>query len=318
MRAKVVTVCAALIMSVAVNGYAQFGRSTLGLGTVVGVSKLQGDIEKSTPGLTGGLMLRYTPIPYFAMTTTAAYGKMTSGLNAVATYVHSATLAANLFILPYRLIDPFISVGVARIRHTARYGNNHIIYDSDHNAFRGWETALQFGLGLELATSRSWALNTLVSYNRTNIDGLDGIIEGKNDGFFRGMIGLVRYFSLGKNKDLRRAAHEFIQELPISQVEKQPVREAGGKKPPFPDFTNGIRFLPGTADLQPGSAAQLDRICEYLAANPTQEIELLGKSSKPSTSIDYGLVVERAHAIKNYLVGKGISAVRIIIAGQPH
>ena len=76
---------------------AQSPRSTLGLGLLIGGARLSGDIEKSNIGLAGGLMLRLSPLSFFAFTAQTSYGQMTTGLNAFRTNVLNASLAGTLF-----------------------------------------------------------------------------------------------------------------------------------------------------------------------------------------------------------------------------
>ena len=100
MKTRMVFYISILLLSHATFLSAQFNNSEFGIGLLVGGSKLQGDVENTNIGLTGGLMLKYVPTSRLALTALAAYGQMTTGLNAIKTDLLSTSLLGSLFILP--------------------------------------------------------------------------------------------------------------------------------------------------------------------------------------------------------------------------
>lgn len=73
-----------------------------------------------------------------------------------------------------------------------------------------------------------------------------------------------------------------------------------------------VLFKQGTPELLPESYEELDRIAEFLKANPGVEIELSGHTdNRGSYRALLDLSQKRVNQVKNYLVSKGISAKRI-------
>ncbi len=83
MKTRIVFYIYVLLLSHTAFLSAQFKNTEFGVGVLVGGSKLHGDIENTNMGLTGGLVLRYRPIPSFAFTATAIYAQHSSTLKLV-------------------------------------------------------------------------------------------------------------------------------------------------------------------------------------------------------------------------------------------
>ncbi len=84
-----------------------------GLGVLAGGSKLAGDIENTNTAFTGGFLMRWTPIPFFAITAKATYGRMTSGLNEFKTSVFNTRLSGTIFLFPESRYRPFVNFGLS-------------------------------------------------------------------------------------------------------------------------------------------------------------------------------------------------------------
>jgi OOP family OmpA-OmpF porin len=75
---------------------------------------------------------------------------------------------------------------------------------------------------------------------------------------------------------------------------------------------NNIFFDVGRATLRPESALELDRLAEYLRANPTVEVEIGGHTDDTGTdAANQTLSQGRARAVAEYLSGKGIAPRRV-------
>ncbi len=85
------------------------------------------------------------------------------------------------------------------------------------------------------------------NYNFTRNDGLDAIIDGGNDGFFKGTIALIRYFDMSnKAADGRkqyRSNYPSQQKIEATQIEKKnlaPKSKAKSKKAGSKSFSSLI------------------------------------------------------------------------------
>ncbi len=75
---------------------------------------------------------------------------------------------------------------------------------------------------------------------------------------------------------------------------------------------NNIFFDTNRATLRPESALELDRLADYLRANPTLEVEIGGHTDNVgSDEANRTLSQSRARAVAEYLAGKGIAARRV-------
>ncbi|HMO89539.1 MAG TPA: OmpA family protein [Lacibacter sp.] len=78
-----------------------------------------------------------------------------------------------------------------------------------------------------------------------------------------------------------------------------------------------IFFSTGAWELQPASLGELDRVVQLLNDNPTLRIELIGHTDNVGKPADNQLLSQnRARAVVNYLVSKGIAAGRLQARGM--
>jgi len=261
MKTRIVFYLSIFLLSHAAFSHAQFKNTEFGAGILLGGSKLQGDVQNTNLGLTGGAMLKYAPIPRFALTATAAYGQMTTGLNAIRTDLLSTSLLGTLFVLPGSNFRPFITLGLARFHYSTKDGAGQQLLRTDGSPVSAWQNAVQFGVGFELFTGKRWAINTMGNYNITRVDELDAITEGATDGFFHGFIGLVHYFKKGETTyDDSLTGKDLPDAVPVTQAPTPASGRDSRPETPSDQFANGIYFERGTANLSPRSRKQLHEI----------------------------------------------------------
>lgn len=79
---------------------------------------------------------------------------------------------------------------------------------------------------------------------------------------------------------------------------------------------HGIHFATGKSDILPQSYNELQHLLELLRANPNMRIELRGHTDNQGTaSFNMQLSQERAEAVAQYLINRGISGGRIQTQG---
>lgn len=77
-----------------------------------------------------------------------------------------------------------------------------------------------------------------------------------------------------------------------------------------------VLFDRGTASMLPGSAENLDAVVEFLNENAKVEIEVAGHTdNRGRADLNKILSLERAEAVKRYMVRQGIDGSRISVAG---
>lgn len=86
---------------------------------------------------------------------------------------------------------------------------------------------------------------------------------------------------------------------------------------PPPPVSFAVFFVFDTDELTAQSRAQFDRIKAELAARPAPEIVVTGHTDRVG-SLPYNdaLSLKRAHTVRSALIGAGIDAVRIEVAGR--
>jgi outer membrane protein OmpA-like peptidoglycan-associated protein len=93
-------------------------------------------------------------------------------------------------------------------------------------------------------------------------------------------------------------------------VKLQPVKE-GSKT-----VLNNLFFEANEATLQPASFFELDRVVAFMQENPLVNIEIGGHTDNTGTeALNLKLSADRAKAVKNYLVEKGIEPSRLFSRG---
>lgn len=78
-----------------------------------------------------------------------------------------------------------------------------------------------------------------------------------------------------------------------------------------------VLFETGKADLKPGARVNLDKLAQFMQQYPERTVQVEGHTdSTGSDAINRRLSQERADAVKNYVVGQGISGARITAVGK--
>ena len=115
------------------------------------------------------------------------------------------------------------------------------------------------------------------------------------------------YVAVSENLDLSKTDHyqELQRNLTLVPIEKgQTIR------------LNNIFFETGKAELQKESFAELDRVVNMLTERPTMEIAIYGHTdSIGAAAANKALSDIRAKSVQTYLIGKGISARRLVAKG---
>lgn len=296
--------------------HAQSAAQKFGIGLLVGGSRLYGDVTNIRASLASGVIFRYKLHPNFAVSVNANYGKLSSAVNAFDTHIFNALFSGSLFLFPKSPYRPFVSLGLSAFHYSTRDGNGRQLMDFNGRPIKGWNGALQFGLGFELFNGANWAFNTMGYYLNTSVDELDGIARGKKDGFAQGFVSLVYYFDQKPKHEESGSAFRGRHANRIVIEEVRRTNPASGNTLEL--FKRSIAFEHNSAEITADSKWHLMKIYRYLIANPDEKIELLG--SKIESACDpniKALIYSRAVSIKKYLVELGIAPNRIIITTPP-
>jgi OOP family OmpA-OmpF porin len=78
----------------------------------------------------------------------------------------------------------------------------------------------------------------------------------------------------------------------------------------------GVNFATNKAELTPESRAVLDRVAISLQAYPEIRVEVAGHTdNKGARALNVRLSQKRAESVRDYLIGKGVAADRLVAKG---
>jgi outer membrane protein OmpA-like peptidoglycan-associated protein len=78
-----------------------------------------------------------------------------------------------------------------------------------------------------------------------------------------------------------------------------------------------LAFQPNRSALKPGATAVLDKIVVALRGVPAAEVRIVGHTdSKGAAAANDALSLDRAASTRDWLVARGMSPVRIAVAGR--
>ncbi len=334
------TVCALILLAFsAVN--AQYEGQKRGFGLEIGgaYGDNHGDDESWSPRIKANYQFKIAdPLStQIGLSYTTLYGG--SG------YKKTKTVAGDVRFL-YRVIKmdqilPFIYAG-------AGVAKNVHVGDSD------FMPLIPIGIGLKSPLGEQLMIQFSGGYTLVLSDALDGVARtdsdlnrftnGKHDGFFEIMIGL----SLGspkKEKPVEPVETAIASPQPVVAspqpvvVSPQPVVvdtkddlglsesdidklvadavEAAMKERGKTIVLHGITFETDKAQIRPESATILEIVRESMVANPDVSVIITGHTdSVGKEEYNRRLSLERAQAVKDWLVNNNISAFRMKVIGK--
>lgn len=120
---------------------------------------------------------------------------------------------------------------------------------------------------------------------------------------------LIKYKNFGKEVD--------YQKIQIPDVARLKELKVMVKFQPATAYTlDNVLFETGKANLKPSSFAAIDELAAAMTAKTTMEIEIAGHTDNVGDKeANLKLSQERAEAVRNYLIKKGIDASRITAKG---
>lgn len=206
----------------------------------------------------------------------------------------------------------------------AGFGVTKRFYSNSSSAFLG---LVPFGIGVQTRISPSTLLTLSGGYNLSLSDKLDGIARsntdlnpltnGKQDGWYGFSIGLA--FTLGGGKtaaadtkknevakaEPRRLAEPKIHDTLFVLVKGKTV------------VLRGVNFEFNKATLTRESERILWRAHRAMVANPEVRVVITGHTDNVGgKEFNQGLSLERAQAVRNWLVEKGIASNRMRTVGK--
>jgi outer membrane protein OmpA-like peptidoglycan-associated protein len=265
------------------------------------------------------------------------YNHMEGDLNGITqkTDLGSAKLGLLYYLVPCEKLTPYFMFG---------FGGDYIKVDKQLSAnlsnksFFGYQ--FDVGLGAEYKLSEDWNFQLEFDYLTTSGSKLDGIQNESNDAYLNLNIGLLYYLDKGQPSRIcdlcdgistkpEKVDYEKIESL-IKKFEAKPAKEIDYKKiedivkryntevtfPPERWVLLGVNFNYNSAHLKPESYPTLDDATKVLILNTDLKIEIQGYTDiLGSEERNQKLSLDRAVAVMNYLIAKGVKADRLKAVG---
>ncbi|MBQ4279570.1 MAG: OmpA family protein [Rikenellaceae bacterium] len=116
---------------------------------------------------------------------------------------------------------------------------------------------------------------------------------------------------IGRKMDKQRAELEKIEEVKVEEV-----TDVNNLKAIKVTFDNGILFPTGKSELSAASRDALGKFAESVVNNPSTDISVYGHTDNTgSREVNERLSAERARAVANFLIGRGVDDARIKTRG---
>ncbi len=238
----------------------------------------------------------------------------------------SGDLAVLYYLDPWAQVSPFLFGGV---------GGSYRMVD---NGATGWidkeyGSQVNAGAGIEYMMNHNWSFVAEGSYHITSNSNLDGtVVSSEVNGydsylvfsagfnfFFRKEKPSRRYEPCPVSKDL--TDYNKIEKLIVKHIPKEVISQVIVDRYilEFKDdllVLVGVNFAFDKADLLPESYTVLDKSVVLLKDKPDAKFEIEGYTDYIGTkAYNMDLSIQRAQAVKDYLVSKGIEQNRLTVVG---
>lgn len=220
---------------------------------------------------------------------------------------------------PKRVLDFYAFVGVGG---TDRFHNDEALkYAAQGYPFRylwdthKWSFTGRGGLGVNIRLSDIVAINVEANANGTtdhfnSKHGKDSNIDWQ----FNGLVGLT--FNFGKSYKTIPAVFEEIIIEPEPLPEPEPEPAPAPKPAPVikaEPMTQNVFFLINSYKIRPAEQVKIDKLVEYMKANPKTVVTVTGYADKETGYPAYNMALsqKRSAAVAAVLEAAGINASRI-------
>jgi OOP family OmpA-OmpF porin len=234
--------------------------------------------------------------------------------------------------VPCEPVSPYAFFGVGGIYRMLDANRATAVLDDNALALQ-----VGAGVGLNWVLDEDWQLTTEFAYRLTSNSELDGALGlnefNAKDSYMTVKLGLMYFLDKGEpskycqlysgiSPDQRDLTdYDKIEDMIKRHIPKEVVKEVVVEKPAKAAVADkwvliGVNFEFNSAKFNAESYPILLDAAKTLQMNPSVNVEIQGHTDNiGSESYNQKLSEKRANAVKNYLIGKGVSASRLTTVG---
>ncbi len=240
-------------------------------------------------------------------------------------------------------LSPYIFVGIGGVN----WDVTTVPWNEASNAKNSGTTSFfPLGAGIYYLLSSNWGLDLSVAGDISSTDDLDPIHDGKNDGWWHGMLGITYNFGAAAAEPVAAPAPPPPPPPPPPAPEPKPQPTPPPPPPPAPApkvqtppppppppppapkdeidlgkagsaiTLEGIEFDVGKATIRKSSDTSLNKALKTLQNHPELTVQIVGNTDNSGKrAANMKLSQERADAVMKWLVDHGVSASRMTAKG---
>ncbi|HQT91206.1 MAG TPA: OmpA family protein [Candidatus Kryptobacter bacterium] len=256
-----------------------------------------------------------------------------SGATTERTNLWSGDLDLLYYLVPCEAVSPYLFAGIGAMERMSTHQYTPYL---DENAF---DAEFNYGAGLEWKFDPEWSLAGEFGNHRTFNSELDGAVmsyalePNGQDSYWTLGVGVKFYFGKGEPskicgptsvavapaaKDLTdyNRIEGIVKEYIPREVTRDVVVEKYIRIPANTWYLDGVKFAFDRSELLPESYPVLNDAVKLLTDNPDLNVEIKGYTDSIGTPIyNDTLSLQRAVAVKDYLVSQGIASRRLTAVG---
>jgi OOP family OmpA-OmpF porin len=235
------------------------------------------------------------------------------------------------YLVPCEAVSPYVFAGLGAMERMSTHQYTPYL---DENAFGA---KFNYGAGVEWKFDPEWSLAGEFGYHSTYNSELDGAVlsyslePSAQDSYWTLGIGVKFYFGKGEPSKICRPCaiapgakdmtdygriEGIVKEYIPREVTKDVVVEKYIRIPANTWYLDGVKFAFDRSELLPESYPVLNDAAKLLTDNPDLNVEIKGYTDSIGTPIyNDTLSLQRAKAVKDYLVSQGIASRRLSAVG---
>jgi OmpA-OmpF porin, OOP family len=265
-------------------------------------------------------------------------GWVTPGGIMIKNHFFSGSADLLYYLLPWEGVSPYIVFGLGDVLYKVRNS-------PDISSGTNFDYIVNTGIGVEWSVAANWKITTEVDFHQVGTAKFDGfwgtegggLLGGRTDSYLTLGLGANFYFGKGERSKLpdlyngiigNQTDYAKIEEI-VKKYQTQPtevdynkIAEITKNNAPVGSAVEGkwvlfgVNFDFNKATIRPESTPVLIHAAEILLTHPDLKVEIQGFTDSVGTEkYNLKLAKERADAVRDFMVAKGVDAGKLTTVG---